>query len=174
MCTAPAVDSRAAPTGWGQPLRGSSADHRLHCPGGHAPQSPRWPAGGHAGQPCRVAHMTTAQPPPPPLKIAPETRTAAPCPDRPMAGALAPKGAMGARALGVQGGAHPLPRSAPRRGPVGRGEAEARSAPLPFSDPPAGGLILVSTREAANDIAQQCVVSPLSCKVAARALPLAA
>ena len=75
------------------------------------------------------------------------------------------EGAPGGAALGVWG-CKPPAWERPRRG--GDRASEARRGAM---DAPLWGAIYP---EGANDIAQQCVVSPLSCKVAARALLLAA
>ena len=142
--------------------------HSLRLHPGRPPPGPGCPPPpterGHAPEPPRSFA------PPNFLKFprSPKTATVAPVPgtlrlgDRGSRGRCA-KARQGA-ALGVWG-CKPLPGSA-----LGAaGTAQAKRAGGLWT--PLGGAIYP---EGANNIAQQCIVSPLSCKVAARALLLAA
>ena len=77
-----------------------------------------------------------------------------------MQGSRAPGGAQGAQPQGVWGRAAPQPWSRHRRRAGRRGEQQAEGRHCLSSTPLVGGLILGFLREAANNIAQQCVVSP--------------
>ena len=104
-------------------------------------------------------------------KRLPTPATVAPVPGTPSdwateaAGARCAKAHQGAQPWGSWG-CKPPAWERPRRG--GDRASEARRGAM---DAPLWGAIYP---EGANNIAQQCVVSPLSCKVAARALLFAA